>query len=158
MHLPPQSISVCIGIPWLFIVNVQAITKSFPSIKPSNTSTMWTECPEIPNHFKAFHTNLFLSRKEPSFFDWSNHFLIPWNMPQLLLSLLPLQLPWRSESFSLPYNLPPCGEIHHRTDTTHVQTFLACLPRRFCCCLCWDPSVQVEYIQQLLQQEPSQVP
>jgi len=50
-------------------VNVQVMTKLFPSIDPSNTSTLLTERREIPKHFKAFKTKLLPSTEEPSFFN-----------------------------------------------------------------------------------------
>jgi hypothetical protein len=48
------------------MVNVQVITKCFPSIDPSNTSTLLTDNRKIPKHFKAFKTKLFPSTKEQS--------------------------------------------------------------------------------------------
>jgi len=81
MPVAPQSISAFIGISWLFTVNVQVITKCFPSFDPSNTSTLLTDNCEIPKHFKGFETKLFLSTKAPSCLSWPNLFPIPWNLP-----------------------------------------------------------------------------
>jgi len=69
MPVAPQSISACVGISLLCTVNVQVITKCFPSIDPSNTSTLLTERREIPKHCKAFETKLFPSTKGPSSFN-----------------------------------------------------------------------------------------
>jgi len=51
------------------MVDVQVITHCFPSIDPSNTSTLQTDNREIPKHFKSFKTKLLLSTEEPSFFN-----------------------------------------------------------------------------------------
>jgi hypothetical protein len=66
MPVAPQSIGACVGISSLFTVNVEVITKSFPSIDRSNTSTLLTDNRKIPKHFIAFKTKLFLSTKAPS--------------------------------------------------------------------------------------------
>jgi len=86
MPVALQSISACVGISWSFMVNVQVITKCFPFINPSNTSTLLTERRNIPKHFKAFKTKLYPSTKTPSFLGWIILFPIPQNFPWFLLS------------------------------------------------------------------------
>ena len=93
MPVAPQSVSAYVGISWIFTVNVQVIIECFPSIDPSNTSTLLTERFEIPKHFKAYKTNHFPSIKMPSIFHWPNLFLIPWSLTQFLLPWLLLQPP-----------------------------------------------------------------
>jgi hypothetical protein len=80
-----QSINACVGISWLFTVNVQDITKCFLSIDPSDTSTLLTDPREIPKHFKACKTTLFPSTKAPFCVGWHNLFPIPWSHPGFLL-------------------------------------------------------------------------
>jgi len=100
MPVAPQSMSTCVCISWLFMVNVQIITKCFTSIDPSNTFTLLTERPEMPKHFKAFETKLFPLTKEPSFINWPEFFLIPQNLTRFLLLRPRLQPPQLSEPFS----------------------------------------------------------
>jgi len=66
MTVAPQSISACVGICWLFMVNLQVVTKCLPSIDTSNTSTLLTDKREIPKQFKVFDAKLLQSPEEPS--------------------------------------------------------------------------------------------
>ena len=45
MPVAPQSISACVGISWLFMVNEQVITKCLPSIDPSTRTLLITGSP-----------------------------------------------------------------------------------------------------------------
>jgi len=63
MPVAAQSIRACVGICSLFVVNMQVITKCFPSIDCFNTSTLLTERRNIPEHFKAFKAKLFCQSK-----------------------------------------------------------------------------------------------
>jgi len=56
MPVALQLIIVCVDISWLFTVTMLVITKCFPSIDPSNISTLLTGRCEIPKHLKAFET------------------------------------------------------------------------------------------------------
>ena len=76
MPIAPQSISVYIGISWSIMINVQVITKCLPSIDSSNISTLLTDNREIPKHFKAYTTKLFLSTNAPSCSGCANLFPI----------------------------------------------------------------------------------
>ena len=93
MPVAPQSINACVGISRSFTVNVQVITKCFPSIDPSNTSTLLTERREIPKHFKALKSKLLPSTAEPSFFNCPALLLIHRNLSRSLFPWLLLQLP-----------------------------------------------------------------
>jgi len=158
MPVAPQSISACVGISWLFTVNVQVITKCFPSIDHSNTSTLLTDKCEIPKHLKPSQTQLLLSTEEPSFFNWPNLFPIPQNLSRFLLPLPPLQPPYTSELSFSPHILLPCGWTHHDTNTFHPHTILHGLLQKSFSCLSWGPSAPVWYIPQVMQQEPLQDP
>jgi len=119
MPVAPQSIRAFGGISWLCTVNVQGITKYFPAIDPSDTSTFLTDQCQIPIHFKGSKTQLLLSIEEPSFFNWLALFPIPRNRSRFLLPLLLLQPPWTSEPSSLLHTPPPCGQTPHSTNISH---------------------------------------
>ena len=136
MRVAPLSIRACVGISWSFTVNVQVITKCFPSIVPSNTFTLQTDIREIPEHFIAFNTQLCLSTEEPSLFNWLAIFPIPWSLSQLLLSFLLLEPAWMSESSSSPHNMPPCGYTHNSTNTSHMYTSVPSLQQKSSFVLC----------------------
>jgi len=108
MPVAPQSTSTCIGISLSFTVHVQVTTKQFPSIDPFNAFTLLTERRKIAKQFTAFKTNCFLSIKKALFFDWSNIFLIPWNLTWFLLPEPLRQLHWTSGLSSLPHIPPSC--------------------------------------------------
>jgi len=109
MPVAPQSISASVDISWLFMVNMQIITKCFPSIDLSNTSTLLPDNRKIPKHFKAFKAKLFRSTKTPSCLGWPNLFPIPRNLSWSLLPYSPLHPLWTSEQIFLLHILPPCG-------------------------------------------------
>jgi len=110
----------CVGISWLFAVNVQVITKCFPFLDLSNTSTLLTDKREIPKHVKQFGTTLLLSTEEPSLFPWLALFPIPWNLSRLLLPLPPLQPHWPPKPSFLPHTPQLCGRTHHNTNISHL--------------------------------------
>jgi len=154
MPIAPQSISACVGISWLLMVNVQVITKCLPSIDSSNTSTFPTDKREIPKHCKASKTKLLPPTEEPSFTNWPNLFLIPLNVPQFLLPSPPLQLGWTSELFTSPCILPPSGQTHHSVNTSHPRCSLPIPPHKSFFGLHWDPEALVQYIRQLSRPVP----
>jgi len=141
-----QSISTCVGISWLFIFNVQVITKCFPSTVPSNTSTLLSERHEIPKDFEAFETRVCPSANKPSCFDSLNLFPIPWNLSQFLPLQKPLQPPPTSKSSSFLLSPRPCGYTSNSTYISHPWICLVSPLQMSFSCLHWDPWVQVLYI------------
>jgi len=105
----PQSINACVCIIWSQMVREQIITKCFPSIDPSNTSTLLIENRKIPKHFKAFESKLFLSIRGSHFPNRPGLFPSPLNPAFLLSAFLPPLPPWRTGPSFSPHNPPPCG-------------------------------------------------
>jgi len=138
----------CIGVSQLFTVNPQVITKCFPSIDRSNTSTLLTERPEIPEHCKAFNRKRFPLTWGPSSFDWLNSFPIPRNHYWSLLLESRPQAHWMSGACFLPRILPLSGWTQHSINTSQLQSSLPIILPKSTFCLNWDPLLQVRYSQQ----------
>jgi len=103
----PQSINAYVCIIWSRMVKEQVITKCFPSIDPSSTSTLLIENREIPKHCKEFESKLFLSIRESPCPNWPALFPSP---SSLLLPPSVLHLPpWMIGPLSSPHNPPLCG-------------------------------------------------
>jgi len=85
MSIAPQSISTSIITSCSFTVSIQIITNWFPSIDPSNTSTLLTDKCDIPKHRTAFKRKLLSSTEQPSSSDWLDPILVPWNLSRFLL-------------------------------------------------------------------------
>jgi len=85
---------------------VQVITKCFPYIGSSSTSSLQTDNWEIPKHCKVFKIKIVLSTEAPSCLCWPNLFQISSNPPWSKRPYLVLQPHWSSEPSSETHILP----------------------------------------------------